>query len=304
MTTRDSPAGSGYQGEADSRTQALNDTHNAESTALTTEEATRLGHARRRVAARHHTAYEKLRTIQATMAEHFPPWTDVPRLVGHADDDFHGIHEVWPARGDAESSHPQDPRLPLPGPAELSLPLSLAYPQEGSLLFETRESGDATMTGALNDIILRLFTTSPPGKIAFSIIDPVGLGQNFAGLMHLSDYEESLINRRIWTQRDQIDERLADLNEHIEKMIQMYLRDEFATISQYNAKAGSVAEKYLFLVVADFPAGFSETAAKRLQSIAVSGPRCGVFTVIHWDSRQPLPDGFAPDELRKTQPRA
>ncbi len=158
----------------------------------------------------------------------------------------------------------------------------------------------------MNQVILRLLATTPPGKLAFTIIDPVGLGQNFAGLMHLADYEESLINRRIWTQRDQIEERLAELNEHIEKVIQMYLRNEYATITEYNAQAGSVAEKYHFLVVADFPANFSETAAKRLQSIATSGPRCGVFTLIHWDQRQPLPDGFVAGRAAQEQrlPRA
>ena len=91
---------------------------------------------------------------------------------------------------------------------------------------------------------MRLLANTPPGKLSFTIIDPVGLGQNFAGLMHLADYEESLINRRIWTQRDQIEERLAELNEHIEKVIQMYLRNEYASITEYNEQAGSVAEKY------------------------------------------------------------
>ncbi len=156
------------------------------------------------------------------------------------------------------------------------------------------------MIGTLNNIILRLLATTPPGKLSFTILDPVGLGQNFAGLMHLSDYEESLINRRIWTQRDQTEERLAELSEHIEKVIQMYLRNEYATITEYNAQAGSVAEKYLFLVVADFPANFSEASVKRLQSIAASGARCGIFTLIHWDTRLDMPDGFVPDELRKS----
>ncbi|HEY2574090.1 MAG TPA: FtsK/SpoIIIE domain-containing protein, partial [Verrucomicrobiaceae bacterium] len=89
------------------------------------------------------------------------------------------------------------------------------------------------------------------------------------------------------------------LNEHIEKVIQMYLRNEYATITEYNAQAGSVAEKYHFLVVADFPANFGETAAKRLQSIAASGPRCGVFLLMHWDRRLAMPDGVVPDELRR-----
>ncbi len=197
------------------------------------------------------------------------------------------------------ASLPKDPRLALPGPAHVSLPLALSYPGQGSLLLETRDSGEPVVVGALNNIVLRLLATTPPGKLSFTIIDPVGLGQSFAGFMHLADYEESLINRRIWTQRDQIEERLAELGEHIEKVIQMYLRNEYQTITEFNAQAGSVAEKYHFLVVADFPANFSEVAAKRLQSIAQSGPRCGVFLLIHWDQRQPLPDGFVADELQK-----
>ena len=195
---------------------------------------------------------------------------------------------------------PKNPWLALPGSARVSIPLALSFPDRGSLLFETVDSDcRAGVIGSLNHIILRLLSTTPPGKISFTIIDPVGLGQNFAGLMHLADYEESLISRRIWTQRDQIEERLAELSEHIEKVIQMYLRNRYRTITEYNEQAGSVAEKYHFLVVADFPADFSETAAKRLQSIIASGPRCGVYTLIHRNTNKPLPDGFSGDDLKK-----
>lgn len=197
-----------------------------------------------------------------------------------------------------EGSLPKDRRLTLPCSPQIELPLALAFPAEGSLLFETSETGGGAVMESINNVILRLLATTPPGKISFTLFDPVGLGENFAGLMQLADYEESLINRRIWTQRDQIEARLGELCEHLEKVIQMYLRNQYATISEYNAQAGSVAEKYHFLVVADFPAGFSDTAAARLQSIATSGARCGVFMLLHWDKRQPLPDGFSPDELR------
>jgi DNA segregation ATPase FtsK/SpoIIIE, S-DNA-T family len=194
---------------------------------------------------------------------------------------------------------PKDERLALPGPAQFDIPLSLSFPQQGSLLIETSETANEAVMDTVNNIILRLLTTTPPGKLTFTIIDPVGLGKNFAGLMHLADYEEGLINRRIWTQRDHIEERLAELSEHIEKVIQMYLRNEYATITEYNQQAGSVAEKYHFLIIADFPANFSETAAKRLQSIVTSGARCGVFTLVHWDQRQQLPEGLGGEELRK-----
>src|ERR1035437_2008876 len=85
----------------------------------------------------------------------------------------------------------------------------------------------------------------------------------------------------------------------MEKVSQMYLRNEYATITEYNAQAASIAEKYHFLVVASFPVNFSDTSARRLRNIAASGARCGVYTLIHWDQRHALPPEFVPDELRK-----
>ncbi len=194
---------------------------------------------------------------------------------------------------------PKDKRLALPCGKALSLPLLLTHPQQGSLLFETGKEGGGEAVGAINSLILRLLATTPPGRVEFTIFDPVGLGQNFAALMHLADYEASTINSRIWTQAAQFEEKLAELNEHMEKIIQMYLRNEYATITEYNAQAGSIAEKYHFLVIASFPVNFSDTAAKRLRNIAANGARCGVFTLIQWDQRNAVPADFVPDELRK-----
>jgi hypothetical protein len=189
-------------------------------------------------------------------------------------------------------------QLRLPGPSAVRIPLPLVFPARGCLVLESGETCAGVPMDIFSNVILRLLTVTPPGKLALTILDPVGLGQSFAGFMHLGDYEPTLINRRIWTQRDQIEERLGELNDHIEKVIQMYLRNEYATITEYNREAGTTAEKYHFLVIADFPAGFSEVAVQRLQSIAVSGPRCGVFTLLHHDTRLPVPEGFSVGELR------
>ena len=200
---------------------------------------------------------------------------------------------------------PKDKRLVLPGPEahQFSVPLALAYPLGGSVLFETAKGGEADAVAAINNIIFRLLSTTPAGKLSFTIFDPVGLGQNFAALMHLADYEEATINSRIWTQTTQFEEKLAELNEHMEKVIQMYLRNEYATIAEYNAQAGSIAEKYHFLVIASFPVNFSDNAAKKLRNIAANGARCGVYTLIHWDQRNAPPNDFVPDEMRKNSVR-
>ncbi|MEP6662459.1 MAG: FtsK/SpoIIIE domain-containing protein, partial [Verrucomicrobiota bacterium] len=270
--------------------------------------------------------YETIRELTAKANQMFPPWesragvSPAPLEKNASENAGDGqagrppYFETWSPPKDfqqaAQFAHleidlektgvPKSPRLPLPGPAQFSLPLLLAYPNEGSLLIETKETGRGETLAALNDIILRLLSVAPPGRLSFTVIDPVGLGQSFSGVMHLADFAEHVINHRIWTQPAQIEEKLAELNEHMEKVIQMYLRNEYATIAEYNEQAGNIAEKYHFLVVANFPSNFSDVAVKRLLSIATSGARCGVYTLIHWDHTQSEPPQFVPDELRES----
>ena len=94
-----------------------------------------------------------------------------------------------------------------------------------------------------------------------------------------------LVGARIWTEAEHIEQRLADLTEHMETVIQKYLRNEYETIDEYNAQAGELAEPYRFLVIADFPTGFEAEALRRLTSIATTGARCGVYTLIIRDTR-------------------
>jgi len=190
---------------------------------------------------------------------------------------------------------PKHEKLPLAGS---TAPLALGFPDRGSILIET-DGDSSAATAALNAISIRILASLPPGRASFVFIDPIGLGKDFAGLMHLADYEETLISHRIWTQQAQIEERLAEINEHIEKVIQMYLRNEFATIADYNSQAGVIAEKYRFVVIAGFPSAFSDTAMKRLRSIASSGARCGVHLLIQRDLRQTEIDPALNEKLHR-----
>jgi hypothetical protein len=187
-------------------------------------------------------------------------------------------------------------RLQLP--ATFSLPALLAFPAQASLLIHTDHAGRGESLKLLQAVMMRLLVTQPSGRVRFTIIDPVGLGQNFAGFMHLTDYDEALVGGRIWTSSDQIDTRLTNLADHMETVIQKYLRNEFGTIDEYNAQAGELAEPYRFLVIADLPTNFSAESFRRLNSIASSGARCGVYTLISRDLRTPIPAGANLDELK------
>jgi S-DNA-T family DNA segregation ATPase FtsK/SpoIIIE len=181
----------------------------------------------------------------------------------------------------------------------ITSPALFPFPGQQSLIFKADGSAKAITTQAIQSILLRLLATIPPGKLRFTFLDPLGLGQNVAPFMHLYDDDEKLITSKAWTEPQHIEQRLADLTEQMETVIQKYLRNQYQNIEEYNQQAGEVEEPYRVLVVFDFPTNFSEVAARRLLSIAANGPRCGVYTVILIDTAQPPLYGFNQADLER-----
>jgi len=144
----------------------------------------------------------------------------------------------------------EDKRLALPE-SKFFVPLALTYPQQGSILFETNKGGENEAIATNQQHYFSAAVHDAGSKASFTIFDPVGLGQNFAALMHLADYEEggstaASGRRRRSSRRSSRTER-AHGKSHPD-----VLRNEYATIAEYNARAGSIAEKYHFLVIASF----------------------------------------------------
>ena len=223
----------------------------------------------------------------------FPPWASpvwrdgpLPASQGMPGAPVGTVHVHLPSiRGavptDADFAWPEGTAI------DAALPLCLALPERGSLLIESDLSGRAAGIAMLHQAMLRLLTSLPAGKVQFLLLDPVGMGESFAGLMHLADESDAIIGGRIWSEPRHIEQRLADVSEHLETVIQKYLRDEFQSLDEYNRRAGEIAEPYRFVVMCDFPMSLTEEAARRLSAIATGGARCGVHTLILRDVRQP-----------------
>jgi hypothetical protein len=183
--------------------------------------------------------------------------------------------------------------------SDLFVPAFLPFAPGKSVLFKVSGGRKGHAFDAARAMVVRLLASVPPGKLVFTLIDPQGLGQNVAALMHLADYDESLVTSRAWTESRHIEERLAELTEHMENVIQKYLRQEYKSIEDYNEKAGKIAEPYRVLLVMDFPVNFTDAAARRLVSIVENGARCGVYAVIVADTEKKLPHGFSLSELER-----
>jgi hypothetical protein len=197
------------------------------------------------------------------------------------------------------SAFPSESHLAWPGPTAWQVPLARPMPEAISTILEAPGTSRADALAGLQSVVARLLLECPAGKVRLTLIDPVGLGQSFAGFMHLADEMEMLVGERIWTEPRQIEQKLTDLTEHMETVIQKYLRDEFPTIADYNAQAGQLAEPLRVVVMADFPAGLNEEATRRLASILQSGARCGVHLLLLRDPARPLPESLKVEELNR-----
>ncbi len=221
---------------------------------------------------------------EAPFWKDFPPVVDIPKGIRFG--------KIAVDLRELPGGLPEEEELAPAIPVRMELPAFLPFPDRCSLVLKARDAGRDKAVQQLQEMMLRYLTAIPAGKVRFTVIDPIGLGDNFAAFMHLGDYDENLIGARIWTEPAQIEKRLADLTAHMENVIQKYLRNQYKSIEEYNIQAGEVAEPFRVLVVANFPANFSLESCRRLVSIVQSGSTCGVCTLISIDSKLPVPPGF------------
>lgn len=244
---------------------------------------------------------DALQSITEQHHECVPPWNDPTWSSFQSLETFNGLihYGAWTVDLATLSTAglPPAANFPLPMDQTIELPAMLHLPRSGSLFLEFAEHGREHAVQVLQSTMLRLLASLPAGKVRFTVIDPVGLGQSFAGFMHLADHEEARILEKIWTEPRHIEQQLTDLTEHMENVIQTYLRNEYETIDEYNLAAGQIAEPYRYLIIADMPVNLSENAGKRLTSIMQTGARCGVYTLIACDTRQSMPRDVMREDL-------
>lgn len=179
-----------------------------------------------------------------------------------------------------------------------SIPALTICPGGDNVLFKTPGAVKEKAVQALQSLMLRLLVAQSPGKLRFTLIDPTGMGDNVATFLKLADYDKQLISSKAWTKKDQIAQQLSELSDHMENVIQQYLRNQFPTIDDYNKVAGEIAEPYRILVVVGFPANFTRETANQLTRIAAAGPRCGVYVLMTVNTEQSLA-GFKVAELER-----
>ena len=162
------------------------------------------------------------------------------------------------------------------------IPALIDFPLRAGVSVRSTVDSRSQAFGLIRALMIRLLAAVPPGLLELKIVDPVALGQSVAEFRHLAEYDERLVDEKTWTSERDIERLLDELTDHVEVVISQYLKGQFETIAEYNEHAGEVAQPYRVLVVFDFPNSFTDRAARRLLSLVENGPRCGIFTILHF----------------------
>ncbi len=196
----------------------------------------------------------------------------------------------------------RDERLKPPGPTTISLPALLPFPNNASLLIQAAGDGRQPAVHVLQAVMLRLLATIPPGKVRFTIIDPVGLGENFAGFMHLADFDDMLVTNRIWTEPQHIEAALGRSDRTHGERDPEVPAERFPDHRRVQRARGR--NRRAVPVFGDRQLS-GELHAKRRRggsvSIAASGARCGVYMLMMADTQSAAADAIRFERLRVAQ---
>ncbi len=163
-----------------------------------------------------------------------------------------------------------------------------------SALFVGEGPASAAALGGVQSATLRLVAAFPTGAFRLTLIDAVGQGDNLKAFLRLP---QETRQAKVFCASNEIDAELTRLASHVERVTQTRLLN-FRSIEEYNGQVGEISVPYQFLVIANFPAGFSEAASARLVSIVQNGPRTGTYVLASVDPGRKPPHGFDFQQLQ------
>jgi hypothetical protein len=144
-------------------------------------------------------------------------------------------------------------------------------------------------------MMFRILASIPPGEVNLYLIDPLGSGSNVDIFSAFTNYNDKIINSKIWSQEKHMTEPFLECTDHITNIIQRFLVDEdkFPTIEEYNSQKKQIKIPYRVLAIFGFPKNFNNESLKLLKDIMQKGNKCGISTIILHDGSEKMPYGYS-----------
>lgn len=173
-----------------------------------------------------------------------------------------------------------------PHPSSPAFPLFFSPSRHHNLIIRTNAPDKTNVYDFIYSLTLRVLASGKPGSVNLLMIDPVKLGEKlgtFSTAFRELPRVKSLIQGGLaLTEERQIEEELVQLRTRIAEIVQT-MGDNYASLEEYNLASLDIQEPYRIVVIRDFPKAFTRNAIEKLLSIMSSGPKCGVYTILHID---------------------
>ncbi|MEM9827393.1 MAG: FtsK/SpoIIIE domain-containing protein [Planctomycetota bacterium] len=178
-----------------------------------------------------------------------------------------------------------------------TLPVALHRRVHSALVIRCDPAQRDTAMSLCHAMIWRLLSAVPGGMARLTLIDPLGRGQSFTPFLSMTDDAPEIVGGRVWTSDDAIADKLGEVVEVVEELLQTGLQERFQRVEDYNEVAGSMGQPYRLVAVADAPQGLRRIAMEHIASLIQAGGRCGVITIMvcpddaTWPADAPIPAG-------------
>ncbi len=160
------------------------------------------------------------------------------------------------------------------------LPLSLDLSHSANLLLSFDDSKATNAAAFTHHVIWSFLSEIPVTKANVIIFDAEKKGGNATPFLGFKKACPDIFDGNIYSNADDIYDRLNRLNRHIDTLIQDKLGSRFANLLAYNRSAPNRAEPVTVLVIYDFPSGFDARSLGMLNNILKNGGKCGVYAII------------------------
>ena len=160
------------------------------------------------------------------------------------------------------------------------LPLSLDLSHSANLLLSFDDSKAADAAAFTHHVIWSFLSELPVTKVNVIIFDPEKKGGNATPFLGFKKACPDIFDGNIYSNEDDIYDRLNRLNQQINALIQDKLGSRFANLLAYNRSAPNRAEPVTVLVIYDFPSVFDNRSINMLNNVLKNGGKCGVYTII------------------------
>ena len=138
----------------------------------------------------------------------------------------------------------------------------------------------------IHQLLLRLLSALPPGRLELTLIDPLQLGQSIGPFLPLLKVPQLVPQQRVLTRADEIEAALGKLQDEVEELIQHRFTDQSPNWLEYNAHNVDNPLRYKVVLLFDAPEQLSDESLWFLERLCVNGPRCGVLPILAIDGHR------------------